>query len=76
APWAAAGCVDAGRLARIAGRLAARTKGKRPGCRCAESRDIGVYDSCVHGCTYCYAVRAPAGAVAKRAAHVAAADRL
>jgi DNA repair photolyase len=30
----------------------------------------------VHGCTYCYAVRAPAAAVAKRAAHVAIADRL
>ena len=60
APIAAARCVDAGRLARIAGRpIAARTKGNRPGCLCAESRDIGVYDSCVHGCTYCYAVRAP-----------------
>lgn len=77
APVAAARCVDAGRLARIAGRpIAARTKGNRPGCLCAESRDIGVYDSCVHGCTYCYAVRAPAAAVAKRAAHVATADRL
>ena len=77
APIAAARCVDAGRLARIAGRpIAARTKGKRPGCLCAESRDIGVYDSCVHGCTYCYAVRAPTVAVAKCAAHVATADRL
>ena len=76
-PVTAARCVDAGRLARVAGRpLVARTKGNRPGCLCAESRDIGVYDSCVHGCVYCYAVRDPARAAARRAGHVITADRL
>jgi hypothetical protein len=27
----------------------------RTGCGCIESRDIGYYDSCPHGCIYCYA---------------------
>jgi len=58
APVAAARCVDAARLSDVAGRpVAARTKGNRPGCLCAESRDIGAYDTCPHGCVYCYAVR-------------------
>ncbi|ANK83325.1 MAG: hypothetical protein TEF_06970 [Rhizobiales bacterium NRL2] len=50
-------CVDAERLARIGGAaFRAKRKGNRPGCECAESRDIGRYDSCAHGCLYCYAV--------------------
>ncbi len=54
---APAACVDARRLADVAGRpIAARQKGNRPGCLCAESRDIGAYDTCPHGCVYCYAV--------------------
>jgi hypothetical protein len=64
----AARCIDGHRLSRIAGsEIAAKQKGNRPGCLCAESRDIGAYDSCVQGCAYCYAVRSPAAALAAAA---------
>ncbi|HZH25776.1 MAG TPA: DUF1848 domain-containing protein [Azospirillaceae bacterium] len=67
---AAARCVDAGRLSDVAGRpLAARTKGNRPGCLCAESRDIGAYDTCIHGCAYCYAVASREAAQRRHGAH-------
>jgi hypothetical protein len=50
-------CIDTQRLSDLAGRaVSAKTKGNRPGCLCAESRDIGAYDSCPQGCVYCYAV--------------------
>lgn len=70
-------CIDAERLSDVAGRaLVARTKGNRPGCLCAESRDIGAYDTCPHGCVYCYAVRRPALAKQNHRAHDPAAPML
>lgn len=69
-PLEAAACIDARRLSDVAGReIGARIKGNRPGCLCAESRDIGAYDSCPHGCVYCYAVGRQQTAKRKHATH-------
>ena len=35
--------------------LALKTVPTRKECGCAASRDVGAYDTCIHGCAYCYA---------------------
>lgn len=51
-------CVDAHRIEALGGvSLHTRLKGNRKDCGCFESRDIGDYDTCPHGCVYCYAVQ-------------------
>jgi len=63
-------CIDGARLERVAGQaIAAKTKGNRPGCYCAESRDIGRYDACPQGCVYCYANRSRSAAQRRLADH-------
>lgn len=72
-----AACIDAQRLADLAGRpFKSRRKGNRPGCLCAESRDLGAYDTCPHGCVYCYAVSARGRAQARHRAHDPASEYL
>ena len=76
-PLRPARCIDAERLSDVAGRaLPVRQKGNRPGCFCAESRDIGAYDTCPHGCAYCYAVSDRDKAVERHAAQESSAARL
>lgn len=51
-------CVDAVRMTDVGGKaINACLKGNRPECGCFEARDIGEYDTCPHGCVYCYAVQ-------------------
>ncbi len=52
-------CVDAELLRRVFGVdvAAGKDQGQRTACRCAPSRDIGMYDACDAACAYCYATR-------------------
>ena len=50
-------CIDDELIRRIFGLDGVRRKdpSQRSACRCVVSRDIGMYDTCLFGCVYCYA---------------------
>ena len=49
-------CIDHDLITLFSGKeFEIRENPSRKGCGCIESRDIGFYDSCPHGCVYCYA---------------------
>lgn len=66
-----AACIDREKTERILGYKLdlKKDKGQRAECRCCESIDIGMYDTCVHGCRYCYATASPSSAKNKKNEH-------
>jgi hypothetical protein len=57
-------CVDPGLIGRLAPSERPETlRPTREECGCAASRDIGAYDTCPHGCVYCYANASPEAAI-------------
>ena len=50
-------CIDGGLIEELFGiKLnTKRDRNQRPNCRCSQSVDMGIYNTCQFGCVYCYA---------------------
>lgn len=64
-------CIDDEYIQRIFGIEVGHAKdpGQRKACGCVASVDIGMYDTCLYGCRYCYATRSFEAARANFARH-------
>lgn len=64
-------CIDAEYIAEVFGLQVSGRKdsSQRQFCGCVVSRDIGMYDSCLFGCQYCYATTSFERARANHAQH-------
>lgn len=58
------------------GRSYPRDPGQRPDCLCVPCKDIGQYNTCPHGCVYCYANTSVAAARRSFRKHVAAGESI
>lgn len=64
-------CIDDGLLRSVFGITLSgeKDKGQREECGCIKSVDIGAYNTCLHGCAYCYATFNPQLSVRNAGAH-------
>jgi DNA repair photolyase len=64
-------CIDAALIRELWGIPVSSKKdpGQREHCGCALSRDIGMTDTCPHGCPYCYSTMNPKIAVTRYKSH-------
>ncbi len=73
----AGACIDPTILARLGRPLSLpKDPGQRPLCLCVTSRDIGMTDTCLHDCVYCYATQHPVLARQRHERHDLAFPRL
>lgn len=65
-------CIDPDKVENITGKklFVDKDKNQRAECGCAESVDIGMYDTCLHGCRYCYATGSVKKAGARAGSHL------